>query len=140
MPNTAGAIAVAAMIFAYGGLPASAQTPVTKPATIDNNLKPKFIDQQVTDRLGSKLIGSSILDKAKTSIGTLSDIVFDEKNTVRSFVVSVGGILGLGSKYVAVDPSVVVITQTDGKLEVMIDTDKDQLRAAPEYRYTADKK
>ena len=110
------------------------------PATIDNNLKPKFIDQQPTDRLGSKLIGSDIVDKAKSKIGSLADIVFDEKNSVRSFIVSVGGILGIGSKYVAVDPSVLVITPTDGKFELMIDTDRDQLRAAPEYRYAADKK
>ena len=131
-------IGLAASTILPTSLSGLAQT--AQPATIDNSLKPKFIDQQPTDRLGSKLIGSDIVDKAKTKIGSLADIVFDEKNSVRSFVVSVGGILGIGSKYVAVDPSVLVITPTDGKFELMIDTDKDQLRAAPEYRYAADKK
>jgi sporulation protein YlmC with PRC-barrel domain len=120
---------------------AYAQTPVpaAQPATIDNNLKPKFIDQQPSDRLASKLIGSTIVDKNNASLGTIADIVFDDKNTVRSFVVSVGGVLGIGAKYVAVDPSVVMIDFRDNKFTFSIDTDKDQLRAAPEYRY-ADKK
>ncbi len=131
------------LVMTFAGLipcTTSAQTSTVQPATIDNNLKPKFIDQQPSDRLGSKLIGSDIVDKGKSKLGSLADIVFDEKNTVRSFIISVGGILGVGSKYVAVDPSVLVISQTDGKFELMIDTDKDQLRAAPEYRYSADKK
>jgi hypothetical protein len=117
-----------------------AQTAANQPATIENNLKPKFIDQQPIDRLSSKLVGSSIVDKGNSTIGTLADIVLDEKNTARAFVVSVGGILGIGSKYVAVDPSVLVINQNDGKVTMMIDTDKDQLRAAPEYRYADTKK
>jgi sporulation protein YlmC with PRC-barrel domain len=119
---------------------AKAEEASAPPATMSNNLKVKFIDQQTTDRLGSKLIGASITNKADTSIGSIADIVFDEKNTIRAFVVSVGGLLGVGSKYVAVDPSVVIITTDKDKTKVMIDTDKDQLKAAPEYRYLSEQK
>ena len=119
---------------------ARAEEAAAPPATMSNNLKIKFVDQQTTDRLGSKLIGASITNKADTSIGSIADIVFDEKNTIRAFVVSVGGFLGVGSKYVAVDPSVVMITTDKDKTKVMIDTDKDQLKAAPEYRYLSEQK
>ena len=57
------------------------------PATMSNNLAVKFIDQKPTDRLGSKLIGASIVNGANATIGTISDIVFDERNTIRAFVV-----------------------------------------------------
>ena len=118
-----------------------ADTVAAPPATMANNLKVKFIDQQTSDRLGSKLIGSDIRNNADVSIGSIADIVFDEKNTIRAFVVSVGGFLGVGTKYVAVDPSVVAISVNgDGKTAVKIDTDKDQLKAAPEYRYLSEQK
>jgi uncharacterized protein YrrD len=110
------------------------------PATMSNNLKVKFIDQEPGDRLASKLIGSDIHNKANDSIGSISDIVFDGHNTIKAFVVSVGGFLGVDAKYVAVDPSVVVVASDKNKMTVSIDTDKDQLRAAPEYRYAADQK
>lgn len=132
--------AVAALLVAAGSLAASAEETTAPPATMSNNLKIKFIDQAPTDRLASKLIGTDIRNKADESIGSLSDIVFDENNRVRSYVVSVGGFLGVGSKYVAVDPSVVMMTPDKDKTKIVIDTDKDQLRAAPEYRYLSEQK
>lgn len=129
----------AALVLSTAG--AFAETVAAPPATMANNLKVKFIDQQTTDRLASKLIGSDIRNNADASIGSISDIVFDESNKVRAFVVSVGGFLGVGNKYVAVDPSVVSISVgSDGKPSVKIDTDKDQLKAAPEYRYLSEQK
>ena len=124
--------------FADDKLPASAVS--AAPATMSNDLKAKFIDQKVTDRLATKLIGTSIQNRAKATIGQIADIDFDEHNTIRAFVVSVGGFLGIGEKYVAVDPSVVQITTENDKIDVLIDTDKDQLRAAPTYRYLSEQK
>jgi hypothetical protein len=55
---------------------------------------------------------------------------------VKSWVVGVGGFLGLGTKYVAVDPSAMKLVRVDdATLKATIDTNKDQLRAAPEYVY-----
>ena len=130
---------VAAVLLSTTG--SFAETVAAPPATMSNNLKVKFIDQQTTDRLASRLIGSDIHNNADASIGSISDIVFDENNKVRAFVVSVGGFLGVGNKYVAVDPSVVMISiGDDGRTSVKIDTDKDQLKAAPEYRYLSEQK
>jgi uncharacterized protein (DUF362 family) len=62
--------------------------------------------------------------------------VLDEKNTVKSWVVGVGGFLGIGTKYVAIDPSAMKLVRVDdATLKATIDTNKDQLRAAPEYVY-----
>lgn len=68
--------------------------------------------------------------------GEIADVVLDEKNTVKSWVVGVGGFLGLGTKYVAIDPSAMKLVRVDdATLKATIDTNKDQLRAAPEYVY-----
>jgi len=115
----------------------STATPVPgQPATMADNLRPTFVAQTPNDRVASKLIGTSVVNGANETIGQIADIVLDEKNTVKSWVIGVGGFLGLGSKYVAVDPSVLKIDRTDDKtLQARIDTTKDQLRAAPEYIY-----
>ena len=130
------------VVLIFGGpLCAVAEETNAAPATMSNNLKIKFIDQNASDRLGSKLIGTSIQNKANESIGAIADIVLDDNNKIKSYIVSVGGFLGIGTKYVAIDPSVVQMsTDKDDKTKttILIDTDKDQLKAAPEYRYLSE--
>ena len=115
----------------------SAAAPVPgQPATMADNLRPTFVAQTPDDMVASKLIGTGVVNGAAETIGQIADIVLDQKGAVKSWIIGVGGFLGLGSKYVAVDPSVLTLDRTDGKtLQARIDTTKDQLRAAPEYIY-----
>ncbi len=128
------------------GAPAFAQEPAqapkeaapipAQPATLNDDLRTKFVAQAPEDVVASKLIGTTIRNGANESIGSVADIVFDDKRAVKSYVVSVGGFLGLNAKYVAVAPETLKLSRKDGgALDAMIETDKDQLRAAPEYVY-----
>lgn len=106
------------------------------PATLANDLRPTFVAQTPADMVASKLIGLTIQNGAGETIGEIADVVLDEKSTVKSWVVGVGGFLGIGTKYVAIDPSALKLTRADEKtMKASIDTTKDQLRAAPEYVY-----
>ena len=115
----------------------SAATPVPgQPATMADNLRPTFVAQSPDDMVASKLIGANVTNAANDTIGQIADFVLDQKGSVKSWVIGVGGFLGTGSKYVAVDPSVMKLDRTDDKtLQARIDTTKDQLKAAPEYIY-----
>ncbi|MEG9527605.1 MAG: PRC-barrel domain-containing protein [Hyphomicrobiales bacterium] len=115
----------------------SAATPVPgQPATMADNLRPTFVAQTPDDMVASKLIGSSVVNGANETIGQIADFVLDQKGAVKAWIIGVGGFLGIGSKYVAVDPSVLKLNRADDKtLQARIDTTKDQLRAAPEYVY-----
>lgn len=118
--------------------PASnASTPVpAAPATLANDLRPTFVAQNKSDMVTSKLVGLTIQNGASETIGEIADVVLDEKMTVKSWVVGVGGFLGIGTKYVAIDPSALKLSRVDDNtLKATIDTNKDQLRAAPEYVY-----
>ena len=119
--------------------PALAQEPApvaAQPATLNDDLRAKFVAQAPEDVVASKLIGLAIRNGANESIGSVADVVFDEKRAVKSYVVSVGGFLGLNAKYVAVAPETLKLSRKDGGgLDAVIETDKDQLRAAPEYVY-----
>jgi sporulation protein YlmC with PRC-barrel domain len=117
--------------------PAAASVPVqAAPATLANDLRPTFVVQNKSDMVTSKLVGLTIQNAANETIGEIADVVLDEKNTVKSWVVGVGGFLGIGTKYVAIDPSAMKLVRVDdATLKATIDTNKDQLRAAPEYVY-----
>jgi sporulation protein YlmC with PRC-barrel domain len=129
--GTLGALAQAPEATAPGTAPAPAA-----PATLANDLRPTFVAQNPTDMVTSKLVGLTIQNGANETIGEIADVVLDEKSTVKSWVVGVGGFLGIGTKYVAIDPSALKLTRTnDTTLKATIDTNKDQLRAAPEYIY-----
>ena len=112
-----------------------------QPATFTDNLRPTFVAQSPDDMVSSKLVGQSIVNGAEETIGQIADVVIGFDGKVKAWVVGVGGFLGIGTKYVAVDPSALHLQRVDGKaLRAMINTDKDQLRAAPEYIYLGKEK
>ncbi|AWB20395.1 photosystem reaction center subunit H [Methylobacterium currus] len=119
------------------GGPKNGLTPVPgAPATLANDLRPTFVAQEPSDLVASKLIGQSIQNGANETIGSVADIVLGPDLAVKSYVVGVGGFLGLGTKYVSVAKEALQVTRVDDKtLKAVINTDKDQLRAAPEYVY-----
>ena len=92
-------------------------------------------------RIGCEFVHSSAYDvpavfQVEPVLGEIADVVIGFDGKVKAWVVGVGGFLGIGTKYVAVDPSAMHLQRVDGKaLRAMINTDKDQLRAAPEYIY-----
>ena len=132
-----------------GTVVAGAQTPgatpsgpiPSAPATLSNDLRARFVAQEPNDIVTSKLVSLSIQNGGGETIGQVADVVFDGNRTIKAFVVSVGGFLGIGAKYVAVDPSALRLTRVDDRtLKAVIETDRDQLRAAPEYRYLTEPK
>ena len=55
---------------------------------------------------------------------------------VKAYIVSVGGFLGMGKRYVAIDPKAIALTRQDEKdWKATINANKDQIRAAPEYKW-----
>jgi sporulation protein YlmC with PRC-barrel domain len=87
--------------------------------------------------LSSKLVGLSVYNSENTDIGTIKDIAFDA-NGVKAYIVAVGGFLGMGDHYVAVRPSAINISYhaTKDKWQASMNTDADQLKSAPEFKYS----
>jgi sporulation protein YlmC with PRC-barrel domain len=85
---------------------ALAQTPsgpATPPALAD---PPQVVGAQSSDELlVSQLKGTTVIGSDDLKIGDISDVVFDKKGHVKAYVVSVGGILGIGAKEVAFEQS-----------------------------------
>jgi sporulation protein YlmC with PRC-barrel domain len=88
--------------------------------------------------LSSKVVGLSVYNSENTDLGTIKDIAFDA-NGVKAYIVAVGGFLGVGDRYVAVRPSAINISYdaAKDKWQALMNTDADQLKSAPEFKYSS---
>jgi sporulation protein YlmC with PRC-barrel domain len=77
----------------------------------------------------------NVYDASDNAIGEVSDVLLDKDGRVRAAIVSVGGFLGLGTKYVSVPFNALRVTAKDSKRYLVMDTTKDVLTSAPGYQY-----
>lgn len=79
----------------------------------------------------SKIIGSSVVNDANDTIGTVDDLLVSPDGKETFAVLSVGGFLGMGSKLVVVPYS----SLKPGEHIVLPGGTKDGLTALPEFKY-----
>ena len=98
-----------------------------------------FANVPATDDLSSKLIGISVYNNNDKDIATIKDIAFTPTGRPAAYIVLVGGFLGIGGHYVAVDPSAVKVSYNDNNKtwHASMNASADQLRKAPVFKYGA---
>jgi hypothetical protein len=80
----------------------------------------------------SKVVGSTVVNEANETVGTIDDLIVTPSEKVPFAVLSVGGFLGMGTKYVVVPYSAL---QVRDKKMVLPGATKDSLKALPEFKY-----
>ena len=100
---------------------------------------PDFISLQNSDMLSSNVVGLDIYNERNNNIGKIQDVAFDSSKKITGYILSVGGFLGMGTHYVAVDPGAVSIRYDAGNKvwRASMNATKDQLKSAPEFKYGA---
>ena len=78
----------------------------------------------------SKVVGSSVVNETNETVGTIDDLIVTPSEKVPFAVLSVGGFLGMGTKYVVVPYSSL---QVRDKKMVLPGATKESLKALPEY-------
>ncbi len=98
----------------------------------------EFVSVNGSDELSSNLIGLDVYNGAKQNIGQIKDIAMGPHGRARAYIVSVGGFLGVGDRYVAVNPSDLNVNYngSDSKWHATMNATSDQLKGAPEFKYT----
>ncbi|WP_094843530.1 PRC-barrel domain-containing protein [Bordetella genomosp. 11] len=91
--------------------------------------------QLATGYRASKLIGSDVQNSDKDKIGTVDDIIVSPADQEPYAILSVGGLLGMGNRLVAVPFKELHVTDKRLRME---GASKDSLRALPEFRYAKD--
>ncbi len=95
-----------------------------------------FIYVPAHEELSSNVVGLDVYNKDKQNIGTIKDIALDA-NGLNGYIVSVGEFLGTGDHYVVVQPSAISFKAKANKWHATMDVNADQLKAAPEYKYSS---
>jgi sporulation protein YlmC with PRC-barrel domain len=80
----------------------------------------------------SKVVGSNVVNEANETVGTIDDLIVTPNEKVPFAVLSVGGFLGMGTKYVVVPFSSL---QVKDKQMVLPGATKDSLKALPAFKY-----
>nr|WP_294515982.1 PRC-barrel domain-containing protein [uncultured Rhodopila sp.] len=80
----------------------------------------------------SKVVGSTVVNEANQTIGTIDDLIVTPSEKVPFAVLSVGGFLGIGTKYVVVPFSLLHVK--DKQMELPGAT-KESLKALPDFKY-----
>jgi len=81
----------------------------------------------------SKVVGSTVVNEANETVGTIDDLIVTANEKVPFAVLSVGGFLGMGTKYVVVPFSAL---QVQDKKMVLTGATKDSLKSLPEFKYS----
>src|SRR6187402_1319251 len=111
----------------YAAIALACALATTSPMLAFAQTAPSFATIGVTEMYASKIKGLNIYNQDNKSVGEIEDIAYSATG-VDAYIVSVGGFLGVGTKYVAVTPSSVQVTwnATDKKWEAKMSATADQ--------------
>jgi sporulation protein YlmC with PRC-barrel domain len=96
----------------------------------------KFSTVSKDEMFSSKLKGLNVYNQKNESVGEITDLAI-KNHQIDALILSVGGFLGIGEHYVAVSPSSVNVTydSKDNKWLASMNTTKEALKEAPEFKY-----
>ncbi len=107
--------------------------------TTANNSGAHFVSIPSNDELSSNIIGLDVYNNSNQDVGQIKDIALNSRGRTDAYILSVGGFLGIGTHYVAVNPADVKISYNDSdkKRQASMNATSDQLKSAPEFKYTS---
>lgn len=103
----------------------------------DANANAQFVAIPRSDELSSNVVGLDVYNNDNKDIGQIKDVAWNQHGRAQAYIVSVGGFLGLGTHYVAVNPQDIKVSYNDSdkKWHASMNATADQLKAAPEFKY-----
>ena len=82
----------------------------------------------------SKVVGATVVNENNETVGTIDDLIVTPGGQAPYAVLSVGGFLGMGTKYVVVPFTSLKI---EDKKMILPGGSKDALKALPEFKYAS---
>lgn len=124
------------MIIALASAAVLSTSAYAQTATSTMAVKDVYVTAKPTDVLSSNLKDVNVTNTANEKIGEIQDVVMSN-GQVSGYILSVGGFLGMGEHYVVVSPAALKVTynENDKKWLATMDATKDQLKAAPQFKY-----
>ena len=98
--------------------------------------KPKVVATQSPDQfLASNFNGTDVIGSDNKKIGDVADILFEQDGTIKAYVISFGGFLGMGAKKVAIAPTAFeVVPDNKGEAKKLrLSMSQNDLKAAQKF-------
>ncbi len=129
----AGTIIAGALFLGFAAAQAPSDAPTNK-APADAALNGASLDYFPRDHL-FRILGKQVLSATGEDMGRIVDVLFDEKGEPHAAVIDFGGFLGVGSRKIAISWSALRFDLGEKKNAIALDLGREQLKAAPEYKY-----
>jgi len=85
-----------------------------------------------------RVLGKEVHGPSGQSMGRMVDLLVDETGQPRAAIIDFGGFLGVGIRKIAIDWSNLRFDVGGTKEVVVADLDRDEIKAAPEYKDSRD--
>lgn len=127
--QTLGGAAIVAIATAASGVPVGSAASSPSPgASLE-----RFAPSQLT-----RILGRDVRSDTGAVIGRLVDLLVDGDGRPRAAIIDFGGFLGVGSRKIAIDWKTLRFDAAGEDEAITVDLDRDQLKAAPEYKEPAE--
>jgi hypothetical protein len=83
--------------------------------------------------LASKMVGVTVRNAAGDSVGTIDDLLITDGGSLKAVLIDVGGLLGMGSKRIAVEPGALVLRPGGEHFSAVLNMSKDTIAAAQPF-------
>ena len=80
-----------------------------------------------------EVIGKNVVNMMDEKVGTIADLVMDQDQKLVGVVLSVGGFLGLGEKWVAIPVDQIDFPTEDQPARLQVAVTEEQLKNAPDF-------
>jgi hypothetical protein len=80
-----------------------------------------------------EVIGKDVVNVREEQVGTIADLVMDQEQKLVGVVLSVGGFLGIGEKWVAIPVDQVEFPSRDQPARLLVAVTEEQLKNAPDF-------
>jgi sporulation protein YlmC with PRC-barrel domain len=116
------------------GTPRADRTPFVAPKMAREG----YNQVSVTEVSSEMLVGKDVYGVNDKSVGTIENLILDDKGAITNVIVDFGGFLGMGSTQVSIGFEELTILANAGRADVRVyvDATKEQIQSQPQYRAT----
>jgi hypothetical protein len=142
---TVAALALAAPVAAQDQLkpPDTQQGAAEQPQSAEDNLQQETappadmtflqVQEEAQFLAADEVIGKDVVNVQDEEVGTIADLVMDHEQKLVGVVLSVGGFLGVGEKWVAIPVEEIEFPTRDQPARLLVAATEEQLTNAPDF-------
>jgi len=126
-------LASGAMLIASGAVWADDTTTVPTPP-VESSTQTSAAQVPAAGEIGvHQLVGVDIRNANDEKVAEIKDVLIGNNNTVDTAIVTVGGVMGVAGRNVAIAWNQIHFFRDEDTIKAMVNMTEDQLKALPEY-------